>query len=139
MATLISHDSASLQVLGKWNSSPKPVNTPAKKSRPLPRPEDIWKLLEKTKREILLAILQPSKDLSDQPICTLEVVSLDEDPQYEALSYTWGDAKVTRPIKLQGVQCPVAVNLEAELRQLQYPSMARIIWIDAIGINQSSN
>ena len=66
-------------------STPLPKN-----SRPLPRPEDIWKLLEKTKQEIRLAILQPSKDLSDQTICSLKVVSLDEDQQYEAFSYTWG-------------------------------------------------
>ena len=115
-----------------------PANTTAERLCSSPPPNDIWKPLDKTKREIRLAVLQPSKTLSDQPLCTLSIVSLEEKPRYEALSYAWGDANIIRPIMIQGVQWPVTVNLEAGLRQLRYRSVPRTIWIDAICIDQSS-
>ena len=63
---------------------------------------------------------------------------LKDNPQYQALYYAWGDAKVTRPFNLQGVQCPVTSNLEAALRNMRYPNMGRVLWIDAICIDQDS-
>ena len=41
---------------------------------------------------------------------------LEEKPVYEALSYTWGDPEVTRPIWVNGVEMDVTLNLEVALR-----------------------
>lgn len=67
---------------------------------------------------------------------TLKAVSLDDDPEYEALSYVWGDPSVTKAIKLDGISFQVTENLESALRHLRHPSKDRVFWIDAICINQ---
>jgi hypothetical protein len=161
----------------------------------------IWTPLDRGRREIRLVYLAPSAKHDEQPSCSLHIVSLDENPHYEALSYTWGDPKVTEPIQLrrvhQGIkaqvksdalsdcalglravtsldpelvmthaietaiaavefpaqevpglspsdkneiytQWPVTTNLEAALRYLRHEFMVRILWIDAICIDQSN-
>jgi hypothetical protein len=57
---------------------------------------------------------------------------------YEALSYVWGDATKTVPIRLNGHKFQVTTNLESSLRALRYLEHERHIWIDAICINQSN-
>ncbi|MCJ1436819.1 hypothetical protein MMC27_006201 [Xylographa pallens] len=63
----------------------------------------IWTPLDRGRRQIRLARLAPSKKHNDQPSLSLHIVSLDENPDYEALSYVWGDPKVTTPIQLRSV------------------------------------
>ncbi|PMD57266.1 HET-domain-containing protein, partial [Hyaloscypha bicolor E] len=101
--------------------------------------------LDRGTREIRLAHLEPSLNLEDQPSCSLHIVSLDENPSYEAFSYAWGDPTITVPIQLwsspqtiYGAQWPVTTNLEAALRYLRHRSEVRIIWVDAICIDQSN-
>jgi hypothetical protein len=57
---------------------------------------------------------------------------------YEALSYVWGDTRETLPIWVDNNQFPVTVNLHAALLRLRDHSFERIIWIDAICINQKN-
>ncbi|KAB5582931.1 hypothetical protein GE09DRAFT_1211548 [Coniochaeta sp. 2T2.1] len=52
--------------------------------------------------------------------CTLDVVSLDDSPKYEALSYVCGDPADTRGILVNGLSHDVTVILEAALRGLRY-------------------
>lgn len=49
-------------------------------------------------------------------VCSLQVAVLDERPDYEALSYTWGDPDVRETIYVDGVEVDVTVNLEIALR-----------------------
>lgn len=51
--------------------------------------------------------------------CALHIVSLDDQPAYEALSYTWGDPGVTKIIQVDGTQVNVTSNLESALRHLR--------------------
>lgn len=69
--------------------------------------------------------------------CSLVQVPLQQVKSYEALSYTWGDPGDTKPIILDGRRFNVTKNLEAALRHLRYEEDDRIIWIDAICINQN--
>lgn len=58
---------------------------------------------------------------------------------YMALSYTWGDPKVTRAISVNGNPMQVTVNLEKALKALRsqpYVKAGWKMWIDAICINQ---
>jgi hypothetical protein len=57
---------------------------------------------------------------------------------YEALSYVWGDPDETRPISIHGNRFNVTVNLYAALSRLRNHSIERILWIDAICINQEN-
>ncbi|KAL3421145.1 ankyrin and HET domain-containing protein [Phlyctema vagabunda] len=59
---------------------------------------------------------------------------------YAALSYTWGDSANTIPIILNGEQFPITVNLWSALQVLRRQgrewNSKRLLWIDAICINQ---
>ncbi len=69
--------------------------------------------------------------------CHLITVSLEDSPQFEALSYVWGDANDTLSIQLKGDFFPVTRNLEAAIRRLRMKTEERVIWIDQLCINQA--
>jgi hypothetical protein len=72
-----------------------------------------------------------------EPIrCTLQTVSLDEKPPYDALSYTWGDPTATKSIEVDGVSIHVTSNLEQALRHMRDRKADLVLWVDAICINQ---
>ncbi|RKL30015.1 hypothetical protein BFJ70_g10311 [Fusarium oxysporum] len=56
---------------------------------------------------------------------------------YEALSYTWGDPEPTKRILVNRLPFWIAANLFAALRQLRLPEQPRVLWADAICINQN--
>lgn len=91
--------------------------------------------LNATKRETRLITLLPSH-LSDDIHCDLDVVSLAEAPLYSALSYVWGSEQDTREVFVQGISRQVTSNLETCLRHLRSTDTPRVLWIDAICINQ---
>ncbi|KAH7087134.1 ankyrin repeat-containing domain protein, partial [Paraphoma chrysanthemicola] len=58
---------------------------------------------------------------------------------YEALSYTWGATERTKQIILNGKRFMVTENLYLALQYLRFEDEDRILWIDAICIDQSRN
>ncbi|PKS08769.1 hypothetical protein jhhlp_004822 [Lomentospora prolificans] len=76
-------------------------------------------------------------DQSSLVSCTMTEVSLDDPPAYVALSYAWGDANNKRPILVNGAVFQATENLEISLQHLRLREDARVIWIDAICINQN--
>lgn len=95
----------------------------------------LYKPLDPSRREIRLITLAGGQ-FSDDIRCSLSTVSLDNEPVYEALSYVWGDPDVTLPITLQGGLHQITTNLEAALRHLRYRGRPRVLWVDAVCINQ---
>ncbi|KAL2127960.1 hypothetical protein VTI74DRAFT_9925 [Chaetomium olivicolor] len=86
---------------------------------------------------IRLLELLPGK--GSEPIrCNLQVVPLSREVQYEGLSYCWGDPKRTCSISCNNVLFPVTANLHDALRALRKEDKARMLWVDAICINQTS-
>lgn len=67
----------------------------------------------------------------------LEVVDLDKDVGYEAMSYTWGDPKDQVPLRVGGQTVLIPKNLENALKRLRHPDRRRYIWADAVCINQA--
>ncbi len=57
---------------------------------------------------------------------------------YEALSYVWGSEEKPRSISIDGCDFAVGENLYAALCSLQHAHLERIIWIDAVCINQDN-
>ncbi|RBA15408.1 hypothetical protein FPRO05_12482 [Fusarium proliferatum] len=55
---------------------------------------------------------------------------------YEAFSYVWGSAEKPLSIVVNDLNFLVGTNLHAALVHLRHGSLERIIWIDAICINQ---
>jgi hypothetical protein len=52
------------------------------------------------------------------------------------LSYAWGDISTRVPIQVNGGTLFISENLRNALIDLRYPDLPRIIWADAICINQ---
>jgi hypothetical protein len=96
----------------------------------------LYPTLDPESRQIRLFTLQPGT-FGDPIQGFLSQVSLDDEPDYEALSYVWGDPEVTLPISLSGNDFGVTTNLESALRHLRLENDSRRLWIDAICINQS--
>lgn len=89
--------------------------------------------------EIRLLRHLPSLD-SDAPIqCSLITYRLHQDEKpnlYEALSYVWGDPNITRKIIVADCSVNVTVNLHAALQQIRDRYFERLLWVDALCINQ---
>ncbi|KAI5859407.1 heterokaryon incompatibility protein-domain-containing protein [Durotheca rogersii] len=91
--------------------------------------------LDHTRRDIRLLHLLPGQ-LSNPISCRLSHNHLDENPTYVALSYVWGDRDNLQPITLESVGFSVTLNLYTALQYLRKTDTERILWIDAICINQ---
>ncbi|KAH7395286.1 heterokaryon incompatibility protein-domain-containing protein [Phaeosphaeria sp. MPI-PUGE-AT-0046c] len=57
---------------------------------------------------------------------------------YEAISYTWGDMDKTTSVKVNEKTLKVTANLHSALKHLRLRDMDRIIWADAICIDQAN-
>ena len=66
----------------------------------------------------------------------LDIVSLEYAPFYTALSYVWGTAPSSQPIKCNGCTLRITPNLEAALLQLRNKTTIRQYWIDQLCIDQ---
>lgn len=71
---------------------------------------------------------------------TLVEARLAEGPRYEALSYTWamedGDVSLSSQIRCNGGRIWVTKTCELALRYLRKSDSSRVLWVDAICINQ---
>lgn len=93
--------------------------------------------LDRTRRQIRLVTLLPGQQGS--PIrCTLHIADLDAKLRYEALSYEWGAANPTREIELDGQPFALRENLWWALYHVRHTTRCRVMWIDAICIDQTS-
>lgn len=97
-----------------------------------------YKQLDAASSEIRLLTVQNAA--FDEPIqCLLDHAGLESNPEYEALSYVWGDENNVLPVQVNGATIQVTVNLEAALRQLRSADTPRVLWVDALCINQDDN
>ncbi|KAK5715791.1 hypothetical protein LTR17_016622 [Elasticomyces elasticus] len=119
--------------------------------------------LDASKQEIRVLHLLPARRLDAPIYIQLKTVSLQDNPYYEALSYTWGNASDTSHIwvldpqsaipgivsnliswvapvtraPLNSIKTPVTRSLHGALRRLRLAHRTRVVWADAICINQA--
>lgn len=94
-------------------------------------------------KSVRLATTQPGVR-DDDVLIDLHIETFTENnpPRYEALSYVWGP---TEPPESVVVKSPgkstlrVTTNLRAALQHLRYPDQGRVMWVDALCINQSDD
>lgn len=72
----------------------------------------------------------------DPICCELVTALLDDPPPYKTLSYVWGDATITRTIKLHGCDFEATDSLFRALRRYRLKTGVFVIWVDALCINQ---
>jgi hypothetical protein len=91
---------------------------------------------------IRLLHLLPNKNKDADLQCKLRNYSLQKlgsgTHLYEALSYVWGDPDNPQPIYINKMKFSVRANLYAALLQLRDHSFIRIIWVDAVCIDQEN-
>ena len=101
--------------------------------------------------EIRVLVLAPGA-FSNPIAGRLRTVALHDHPPFVALSYTWGSPSNNTNsyfergcdewpcfVALDGVQIQITGNLEDALRRLRFESSERILWVDALCINQQNN
>ncbi|KAJ4301779.1 Ubiquitin-like protein [Kalmusia sp. IMI 367209] len=103
--------------------------------------------LDYQRREIRLITLYPEFTKA-RPQIKIRIASLDDEPHYEALSYTWGDPTMTRAalvessgakddgIKPSFDSIGITSNVAEALEYLRLPDQERVLWIDGICIDQ---
>ncbi|PIG80568.1 hypothetical protein AARAC_003269 [Aspergillus arachidicola] len=89
---------------------------------------------------IRVLLLQPSTEDTASINCQLINYSLpttgDGYLPYEALSYVWGSESTPRCIFLDGTTLSITDNLYAALLHLRDHQLPRMLWVDAVCINQ---
>jgi hypothetical protein len=98
--------------------------------------------LEKNQHEIRLIRLQPCSTQHGTLSCKLEYASLDDNPRYNALSYTWSEDQQAQYFRseltlyVNDTQLRIRSNLDSALRHLRSEVSDMVIWVDAVCINQ---
>jgi hypothetical protein len=91
--------------------------------------------LNDVENEIRLLDIHPGG--FDAPIhCDLRHASLTPGLDFTALSYTWGDPNIRKPIEINGKRLDVTLNLYHALHYMRSSHNIRTFWIDAVSINQ---
>ncbi|KAL6904129.1 hypothetical protein GGI43DRAFT_311542 [Trichoderma evansii] len=88
-----------------------------------------------------IRLLRLCRGIGSEVVCELFQAKLcerDDSISYEALSYTWGLPDVRENIVVNGKPLSVTVNLYLALQQLRQRDEDRILWIDAVCINQKN-
>ena len=98
---------------------------------PLPGPDSI-RLLR------LLPDVLPSSQIRCQLLDFNLDISNGGNYLYDALSYVWGDPSKPYTLDLEGYNLPITANLHVALVHLRDPYFERILWVDAVCINQGS-
>lgn len=95
--------------------------------------------LDPHSNEIRLASLAPG-DYDDPLVIDLQIKRLPKDTglDYEALSYVWGEESCEQKATVNDCTMNITTNLDCALRHLRYRTKSRILWIDALCINQNA-
>lgn len=88
--------------------------------------------------EIRLLVLDPGVP-GDALSCRLINVQQSWRTRYEALSYTWGDQSITCPLICSGHTMDITVSLHDALTDLRHRRRKRVLWVDAVCIDQADN
>jgi hypothetical protein len=85
-----------------------------------------------------IAIVEPAVDFEAPICCSLIEVTVAAHPKYDAISYVWGDPGSQASISVENSSLNVTLNLELALRYIRLKDEKRLIWADAICIDQSN-
>lgn len=81
--------------------------------------------------------VHPSPRFEDEIKVDLIIAQLSESPSYEALSYVWGPPPNEGAVTTKGIELAIRGNLDEFVRVIRDQSQSRIVYADAICINQA--
>jgi Heterokaryon incompatibility protein (HET) len=99
--------------------------------------EGMYQPLDPSRLELRRLTLSPA-GFDDNLYGTLDIVSLNDRPNYDALSYVWGEDLARTPMIIGGTEISITPNLDDALRHLRHRLLTRSIWVDAICIDQKN-
>ena len=67
----------------------------------------------------------------------LTEVDLDDNPNYEAISYTWASPLDQQPVILNGTTINIRANLHSFLLRFRDTVSEKVLWVDALSISQT--
>ncbi|KAJ4178898.1 hypothetical protein NW755_012828 [Fusarium falciforme] len=91
------------------------------------------------KSAIRLLELLPSDNRTETLLGRLIESDLTLQPDYEAVSYVWGDTSVNECIMLDEQPVSITANLHSALVHIRHASDVRTLWVDALCIDQSTH
>lgn len=131
-----SHASPPLPPLPPPETSNPQSSTDLHHFTPTRGPKPSYKPLDIDREEIRLLVL-PCAGSRSQKYEFIHASLLTTDSiNYEALSYAWGDLPATKTITIDQTDYYIRDNLFAALEALQLRSRRRLLWVDAVCINQ---
>jgi hypothetical protein len=83
--------------------------------------------------------LLPKSHTPDTLTCNIRHVQISENPSYEALSYVWGPQTPCFPLFCNNHQINVGQSLHDAVQRLRLDDDVRVLWVDAICINQADH
>ncbi|KAK8066478.1 heterokaryon incompatibility protein [Apiospora hydei] len=92
--------------------------------------------LDESKQEFRIVTIAAGR-FEDAIACELEVVSPVDSKPFEALSYAWGDSQPSWKVYINGTRHEISRNLDSALRHLRHRNRSRVLWVDALCINQT--
>ncbi|KAK4570254.1 hypothetical protein LTR86_002334 [Recurvomyces mirabilis] len=100
--------------------------------------QNVYTKLDPTTQEIRLLLLKKAQNKTDPIHCSIRKISLLSTPLpvYETISYAWGDTKLKSDIFIHGRATPVGYSAVQVLRRFRERDHDRVLWIDAVCINQ---
>ncbi|KAK0118337.1 hypothetical protein ONS95_012627 [Cadophora gregata] len=101
--------------------------------------QSIYGTLNSDVGEFRLLVLFPSTNDASPLECQLRTATFSDPEAYDALSYVWGEAKFTASIQLNSVPFLITPRLEEALQYLGYCDKPRVLWVDALCINQRNS
>ncbi|EEU37988.1 uncharacterized protein NECHADRAFT_95927 [Fusarium vanettenii 77-13-4] len=91
------------------------------------------------KSAIRLLELFPSDNRAEPLLGRLIESDLTLQPDYEAVSYVWGDTNINDCIELDEQAVSITANLHSALVHIRDASDVRTLWVDALCIDQSTH
>ena len=84
-----------------------------------------------------IRLLEVLRGLNEAPLrCRIHHTDLSSLPQYETLSYRWGDKTDVETIECDSQNLNIPKTLAAALRGVRHYDRSRLVWADAACINQ---
>ena len=93
-----------------------------------------YSALQKERSTRLLKILPGEEDA--QLALELTEVKLDDEPVYDAISYTWGEDQCLQTIKINGQPYLIRPNIHIFFLELRRQGCTTQLWVDAVSIRQ---
>lgn len=102
-----------------------------------PQPHFTHQPFPNASNSIRLLQLHPGR--SDEPLkSSLQICSLKDRPEYDALSYMWGPKEPKHWIQVDNQSFLLRPNIYAFLLRLRFADRPRRLWLDAICIDQNN-